>query len=66
MATMTRNKKTVRIELDDLKAFRKYVNGFLTLSDCSDDCGISIQSITRLLKFKTCAPVTLLKLKAKI
>jgi hypothetical protein len=66
METMTRNKKTVRIEIEDLKAFRKYVNSYGTLSRCSDDCGISIQSITRLLKFKTCAPVTLLKLKAKI
>lgn len=51
-----RKRKSVRLEPELKKAFRKYVNSFDTILDCAEDLEVHFNTVPNILKKGTCSP----------
>lgn len=54
MCSVARKKKSVKLDADILKAFRKQVNKYNTMIDAEEELGISRQIIARVLELGRC------------
>lgn len=57
-----RKRRSVRLEPDLKKAFRRYVKSFDTILDCAEDLEVHFNTVPNILRKGTCSP----EVKARI